>query len=362
MVRPSTTADHGDHHHQITQNHRVNNLISNYENGKIQAIRNAQETLQVNSVHKQSSSSGFNTTPLNLDHQSSITSNSKSTSNGFNTLPQVTSGPTLTTSSKTRSSNHPNPNQDQISLATSNSNFSASQNDEVSSDSRKVQYTNHTQSITGTNSSVAGINTTAPSIGSLSNLPRVSIRDPSEQQLHMHEQLNLTGSTISTIGGLNLNPAAAGGNLNTSHNSSQHRDHNQNSQSSNNTGSTASHINPDPLTKLAARYNGSKRNGLLKWCQERTQDYKHVEITNFSSSWSDGLALCALLHTYIPNRVPWKKLSPANRRQNLQTALNAANSYNIYLEMKVDEMLDSDRPEWEKVMKDVASIYKFFET
>ena len=50
-------------------------------------------------------------------------------------------------------------------------------------------------------------------------------------------------------------------------------------------------IQTDPLTKLSHLYGGSKRNGLLKWAQERTKGYKHVEITNFSSSWSDGLAL-----------------------------------------------------------------------
>ena len=134
---------------------------------------------------------------------------------------------------------------------------------------------------------------------------------------------------------------------------------NDNLSSSHNSGSTRE---PDPLTKLAAKYNGSKRNGLLKWCQERTNEYSHVEITNFSSSWSDGLALCALLHTYIPNAVPWKKLSPSNRQQNLRTALSAAQSYNLPLEMKVEDMLQSDRPEWERVMKDVATIYRFFET
>lgn len=121
-------------------------------------------------------------------------------------------------------------------------------------------------------------------------------------------------------------------------------------------------MNSDPLSRLALRYGGSKRNGLLKWCQERTKDYKHVEITNFSSSWSDGLALCSLLHTYLPNHIPWKKLSPANRQQNLQIALRAAQAVNIYTETTIEEFLNVERPDWSKVMNLVASIYKFFET
>jgi len=190
-------------------------------------------------------------------------------------------------------------------------------------------------------------NLSQPSVVSHSNDPNTStsliMHAGTTTAPSMSNTMNNIQSMAGGPGGSRLSSVSSSANgLNSSHNSS-------------NTG-------PDPLTKLAARYNGSKRNGLLKWVQERTNGYKHVEITNFSSSWSDGLALCALLHTYIPNAVPWKKLSPANRRQNLHTAINAANSYNIYLEMSVDEILGSDRPEWEKVMKDVASIYKFFET
>jgi len=34
-----------------------------------------------------------------------------------------------------------------------------------------------------------------------------------------------------------------------------------------------------------------------------------IDITNFSSSWSDGMAFCALLHTYMPDRVPYRELN-----------------------------------------------------
>ncbi|MEJ1273056.1 sperm antigen with calponin homology and coiled-coil domains 1 [Cricetulus griseus] len=36
---------------------------------------------------------------------------------------------------------------------------------------------------------------------------------------------------------------------------------------------------------------------------------KNIDITNFSSSWSDGLALCALLHTYLPAHIPYQELN-----------------------------------------------------
>ena len=84
----------------------------------------------------------------------------------------------------------------------------------------------------------------------------------------------------------------------------------------------------DPLASLA-QGGGSKRNALLKWCQNKTVGYHNVDITNFSSSWNDGLALCAILDTYLPEKIGYKKLSPANKRENFEVAISAAESVGI---------------------------------
>uniref|UniRef100_A0AAZ3R9T9 Cytospin-A n=1 Tax=Oncorhynchus tshawytscha TaxID=74940 RepID=A0AAZ3R9T9_ONCTS len=60
-------------------------------------------------------------------------------------------------------------------------------------------------------------------------------------------------------------------------------------------------------------WTGSRRNSLLRWCQSRTQGYKNIEITNFSSSWEDGLAFCAVYHTYLPTHIPYSSLSPGDK-------------------------------------------------
>lgn len=68
-------------------------------------------------------------------------------------------------------------------------------------------------------------------------------------------------------------------------------------------------VRQDPLQELARLTGaGSKRNALLKWCQLRVNNYPGVEVTNFSRSWNNGLALCALLHTYVPSMIPWNDL------------------------------------------------------
>lgn len=84
----------------------------------------------------------------------------------------------------------------------------------------------------------------------------------------------------------------------------------------------------DPLASLAQN-GGSKRNALLKWCQNKTVGYTNVDITNFSSSWNDGLALCAILDTYLPEKINYKFLLPQNKRENFQVAISAAESVGI---------------------------------
>jgi len=39
---------------------------------------------------------------------------------------------------------------------------------------------------------------------------------------------------------------------------------------------------------------------ILIWCQCRTREYENVQISNFTTSWSDGLAFCALIHHFFP--------------------------------------------------------------
>lgn len=84
----------------------------------------------------------------------------------------------------------------------------------------------------------------------------------------------------------------------------------------------------DPLQALV-KNGGSKRNALLKWCQNRTIGYPNIDITNFSSSWNDGLALCALLHTYLPDQIPYSELTTAETRRNFTVAFEAAESIGI---------------------------------
>ncbi|XP_017883380.1 cytospin-A isoform X2 [Ceratina calcarata] len=117
----------------------------------------------------------------------------------------------------------------------------------------------------------------------------------------------------------------------------------------------------DPLLGLI-KNGGSKRNALLKWCQNKTIGYRNIDITNFSSSWNDGLALCAILHSYLPHKVPYDTLTPVEKRRNFSIAFSAAESVGIPTTLNIGEMCQLERPDWQQVMTYVTSIYKHFET
>lgn len=45
------------------------------------------------------------------------------------------------------------------------------------------------------------------------------------------------------------------------------------------------------------------------WSFSRPPHKQNIDITNFSSSWNDGLAFCAILHTYLPAHIPYHELN-----------------------------------------------------
>ncbi|NXW49857.1 SMTL2 protein, partial [Nyctiprogne leucopyga] len=63
---------------------------------------------------------------------------------------------------------------------------------------------------------------------------------------------------------------------------------------------------------------------LLDWCRSKTIGYKHIDLQNFSSSWNDGMAFCALVHSFFPEAFDYNRLDPANRKQNFELAFTMA--------------------------------------
>ena len=51
---------------------------------------------------------------------------------------------------------------------------------------------------------------------------------------------------------------------------------------------------------------------------------QNVEIKDFRQSWSNGLAFCAIIHSFLPDKIPYDDLTPDNPRENFTIAFEAA--------------------------------------
>lgn len=63
---------------------------------------------------------------------------------------------------------------------------------------------------------------------------------------------------------------------------------------------------------------------LLEWCRSKTIGYQNIDIQNFSSSWSDGMAFCALVHSFFPTEFDYNVLTPTDRKHNFELAFGMA--------------------------------------
>lgn len=61
---------------------------------------------------------------------------------------------------------------------------------------------------------------------------------------------------------------------------------------------------------------------LLTWCQKQTEGYRNVIITDLTSSWKNGIALCALIHRFKPQLIDFDSLNDEDNVANLQLAFD----------------------------------------
>jgi hypothetical protein len=118
---------------------------------------------------------------------------------------------------------------------------------------------------------------------------------------------------------------------------------------------------PTNLSAPVVSKEPSFKEKLLKWAQSVTVDYKNVNIKNFSSSWSNGLAFCAILHHYFPNKIDFSKLNAENRKENFDKAFNLAKELGFEPCLDTEDMLTmGDRPDEKCIFTSLRSFYEFF--
>ncbi|XP_050976651.1 EH domain-binding protein 1-like protein 1 isoform X1 [Labeo rohita] len=99
---------------------------------------------------------------------------------------------------------------------------------------------------------------------------------------------------------------------------------------------------------------------LLEWCQEITKKYKGVKITNFSTSWRNGLAFCAILHHFHPEIIDFGALEPHNIKQNNKAAFDGFASLGISRLLEPSDMVLLSVPDRLIVMTYLCQIRAHF--
>ncbi|XP_078142553.1 smoothelin-like protein 2 [Centroberyx gerrardi] len=118
-----------------------------------------------------------------------------------------------------------------------------------------------------------------------------------------------------------------------------------------------------PKLKRSQSFGVSSASGikqiLLEWCRSKTIGYQNIDIQNFSSSWSDGMAFCALVHSFFPLDFDFNTLDPANRKHNLELAFATAEEQADCVRLiEVEDMMEmGNKPDPMCVFTYVQSLY-----
>ncbi|CAO3696360.1 unnamed protein product [Umbelopsis ramanniana] len=103
------------------------------------------------------------------------------------------------------------------------------------------------------------------------------------------------------------------------------------------------------------------REGLLLWCQRKTAPYDDVNVRDFTYSWTDGLAFCALIHRHRPDLLDYHALDKSDRHGNTALAFDVAEQHlGIPKLLDVEDVCDIQKPDERSVMTYVAEYFHAF--
>lgn len=120
---------------------------------------------------------------------------------------------------------------------------------------------------------------------------------------------------------------------------------------------TLSNANTKTSTKVPSKFDEGE---LFSWAQYQAAKCGY-NVENWTSSWKDGIAFCAIIHIHRPDlmgRVD--SLNLQQHRMNIQLAINAAITLGIKNLVTTDDFLKTPEPPKEKVVLFVSALYEIF--
>ncbi|XP_027433999.2 F-actin-monooxygenase MICAL2 isoform X3 [Zalophus californianus] len=100
---------------------------------------------------------------------------------------------------------------------------------------------------------------------------------------------------------------------------------------------------------------------LLTWCQQQTEGYQHVNVTNLTTSWRSGLALCAIIHRFRPELINFDSLNEDDAVENNQLAFDVAErEFGIPPVTTGKEMASAQEPDRLSMVMYLSKFYELF--
>ncbi|KAL0109182.1 hypothetical protein PUN28_014342 [Cardiocondyla obscurior] len=97
---------------------------------------------------------------------------------------------------------------------------------------------------------------------------------------------------------------------------------------------------------------------LLAWCRQNSQNYSGVDIKNFTTSWSDGLAFNAILHKWKPHLFDFNNIARKHPNARLDHAFRLAQEH-LGIERLLDpEDVNTSVPDKKSIMMYVMCLFQ----
>lgn len=108
-----------------------------------------------------------------------------------------------------------------------------------------------------------------------------------------------------------------------------------------------------------ARWQLSAKKALLVWAQECCASHESISVTDFKSSWRNGLAFLAVIHALRPDLIDMKCVKHKSNKDNLKEAFTIAER-----ELKIPRLLepedvDTVNPDEKSIMMYVAQFLQY---
>uniref|UniRef100_A0A8C8FTK5 F-actin monooxygenase n=1 Tax=Oncorhynchus tshawytscha TaxID=74940 RepID=A0A8C8FTK5_ONCTS len=112
---------------------------------------------------------------------------------------------------------------------------------------------------------------------------------------------------------------------------------------------------------LARRESEIRPGRLLTWCQKQTEGYRNVNVTDLTTSWQSGLALCALIHRFRSHLIEFDSLNEEDSANNLQLACDLAErEFGIRPFATGKEMAADQEPDKTGMVTYLSKFYELF--